>query len=62
MNTIALDSRIFEFETEEHASSYDQWFKSKVQEALNDQRAGVPHDQLMAEIDALIGRSCFAIG
>jgi hypothetical protein len=33
MNTATLDPRVSEFETEEQASSYDQWFRAKVQEA-----------------------------
>jgi len=54
MNTAVLDSRIFEFDTEEVASSYDRWFYGKVQEAIDDQRPGIPHDQVMAEMDAII--------
>ncbi|WP_435928561.1 type II toxin-antitoxin system RelB family antitoxin [Dryocola sp. BD613] len=45
---------VSEFESEEQASSYDRWFRDKVKTALDDPRDGVPHDQLMAEMDAII--------
>ena len=56
MNTAILDPKIFEFETEEKAISYDRWFCEKVQEAIDDARPGVPHDQVMAEMEALIAQ------
>lgn len=34
--------------------SYDTWFRAKVQEALDDPRPGVPHDEVMARMQALI--------
>lgn len=55
MNTATtLDPRVSEFETQEQADSYDQWFRAKVQEAIDDPRPGVPHDQVMARMDARI--------
>lgn len=33
---------------------YDQWFRAKVQEALDDPRPSIPHEQVMAEVRALI--------
>ena len=54
MNTAVLDPRISEFDTEEVAASYDRWFCAKVQEAIDDPRPGIPHDQVMAEVDAII--------
>lgn len=33
---------------------YDNWFRTKVQEALSDPRATTPHDQVMQEARALI--------
>jgi len=35
---------------------YDAWFRSKVQEALDDKRPSVPHRQVMDEAQALIDR------
>ncbi|MEX5595451.1 type II toxin-antitoxin system RelB family antitoxin [Pseudomonas orientalis] len=34
--------------------SYDQWFRARVQEALNDPRPGIPHERVMYEMNALI--------
>lgn len=52
--TTPLDPRVSEFETQEQADSYDRWFRAKVQEAIDDPRPGIPHDQVMARMDALI--------
>jgi len=43
-----------EFETEAQAASHDRWFRAKVQTSLDDPRPNVPHDQVMAEMRALI--------
>jgi DNA-damage-inducible protein J len=34
--------------------AYDAWFRSKVQEALDDKRPAAPHRQVMDEAQALI--------
>lgn len=36
--------------------AYDAWFRAKVQEALDDTRPPVPHQQVMDEAQALIDR------
>jgi hypothetical protein len=41
-------------DTEEQADSYDRWFRARVQAALDDTSPGVPHDEVMAEMQALI--------
>ncbi|MDQ0738746.1 antitoxin [Pseudomonas sp. W4I3] len=41
-------------DTEEQADSYDRWFRTKVQAALDDTSPGIPHDEVMAEMQALI--------
>ena len=33
---------------------YDAWFRAKVQEALDDPRPGIPHDEAMAEIRQML--------
>ena len=33
---------------------HDAWFRARVQEALDDPRPGIPHEQVMAEVRALI--------
>lgn len=43
-----------EFETEEQATAYDRWYRSKVKAALEDESPAIPHDQVMAEMDAII--------
>ena len=45
---------VSEFETEEQAASYDRWFRAKVQASLDDPRPSIPHDQVMADMRALI--------
>lgn len=52
-----LDPIISEFETEEQAASYDHWFRAKVQEAIDSKKPRIPHDQVMAEMDALISQA-----
>ena len=36
--------------------AYDEWFRAKVHEALDDTRPGVPHRQVMDEVQAMIDR------
>lgn len=43
-----------EFATTEQAQAYDQWFRAKVQASLDDPRPVISHNQLMAEMDAII--------
>ncbi|HFV9293994.1 TPA: stability determinant [Serratia fonticola] len=45
---------VSEFETQEQADSYDRWFRAKVQAAMDDPRPGIPHDEVMAEMEAII--------
>ncbi|OEC48257.1 MULTISPECIES: hypothetical protein [Pseudomonas] len=35
-------------------SSYEQWFRARVQGALDDPSPGVPHDEVMREMKAVI--------
>ena len=49
-----LSPIVSEFETQEQADSYDRWFRAKVHESLADSRPSIPHDEVMAEIEALI--------
>ncbi|MDR3480516.1 MAG: antitoxin [Burkholderiaceae bacterium] len=52
--TTALSPIVSEFDTVEQAESYDRWFRAKVQESLVDDSPLIPHDQVMAEIQAVI--------
>lgn len=49
-----LSPIVSEFETEEQAASYDRWFRAKVQASMADPRPAIPHDQVMARMDAII--------
>ncbi len=55
MNAV-LSPIVSEFETEEQATSYDRWFRSQVQEAIDDPRPSIPHDQVMAEMREIIAK------
>ena len=43
-----------EFATTEEAEAYDAWFRAQVEASLADSRPGIPHDQVMAELRAII--------
>jgi hypothetical protein len=47
---------IYEFETAEEEASYNEWLRKKVAASLADPRPPIPHDQVMAEANALIDR------
>lgn len=47
----ALDPIVSEFETQEQADSYDRWFRAKVQEALDDPRPCLPHDEVVRRME-----------
>ncbi|OEC35597.1 hypothetical protein SAMN05216600_106227 [Pseudomonas cuatrocienegasensis] len=52
--SVQLSPIVSEFETQEQADSHDRWFRRKVQASLDDSRPGVAHDQVMAEMEAII--------
>ena len=56
MNAV-LSPIVSEFETEEQATSYDRWFRAQVQASLDDPRPSIPHDKVMAEMDAIIAEA-----
>ncbi|MFK7702275.1 stability determinant [Pseudomonas caspiana] len=49
-----LSPIVSEFETQEQADSYDRWFREKVQRSLDNPGSVVPHDEVMAKMDAII--------
>jgi len=49
-----LDPIVSEFETSEDAEAYDAWFRAKVQASLDNPGPGIPHDEVMAEMQKLI--------
>jgi hypothetical protein len=48
---------VSEFETQEQADSYDRWFRARVQASLADPRPAIPHDEVMAEMEAIIAEA-----
>ncbi|MBS0502811.1 MAG: stability determinant [Proteobacteria bacterium] len=45
---------VSEFETPELAAAYEQWLRDKVAASLADPRPAIPHDQVIAEIRAIV--------
>lgn len=45
---------ISEFGSAEEEAAYNEWLKKKVAESLADPRPSIPHDEVVAEIDALL--------
>jgi hypothetical protein len=45
-----------EFDTPERAAAYDQWFRAKVQVALESTGPDVPHEEVMVGIREIIDR------
>jgi hypothetical protein len=43
---------VSEFETEEQESSYNLWFRAKVEEALRSKKPRLPHDTAIAKVQA----------
>lgn len=53
MNSV-LSPIVSEFETEEQESSYNHWFRAKVEEALLSKTPRLPHDAAMAKVQTLL--------
>lgn len=49
-----LDPIVSEFDTDEDAAAYDVWFRAQVQAALDSDEPRIPHQQVMAEVRAII--------
>jgi len=45
---------VSEFATEEERAAYEKWLKEKVAASLADGRPVIPHDEVMAEVQAII--------
>jgi len=52
-----LSPFVSEFETEAQKASHTTWLKAKILASLNDLRPNIPHDQVMAEMDAIIAEA-----
>ena len=42
------------------AAAYNQWLAAEIQEAIDDPRSSIPHDEVMARMDARIARHMVA--
>ncbi|MDR5830078.1 antitoxin [Caballeronia sp. LP006] len=49
-----LDPLIHEFDTVEEAEAYDKWFRAEIDASLEDARPSIPHDRVLADMEALI--------
>ncbi len=47
---------ISEFDTPEEAVAYEKWLSDKVAASLADERPSIPHDEVMAEMRAIVER------
>ena len=45
-----------EFATTEEAEAYDAWFRATVEARMASDKPGIPHDQVMARMQAIIDR------
>jgi hypothetical protein len=45
---------VSEFESAEAEAAYEAWFRKQVQEALAEDDPGTPHDEVMAEMRAIV--------
>ncbi|MHB8237363.1 MAG: type II toxin-antitoxin system RelB family antitoxin, partial [Acidithiobacillus ferrivorans] len=45
------------FETSDQEASYTAWLRTKVASSLADKRPSIPHDEVMAEMDAIIAEA-----
>lgn len=46
-----------EFTTSEDAAAHDAWFRAKVERAMASTAPRIPHDQVIAEMRAIIERA-----
>ncbi|UQS14248.1 antitoxin [Pseudomonas sp. HS6] len=49
-----ISTIVSDFESEEQAASYDRWFLAEVQASIDDPRPSISHEQVLAEISALM--------
>lgn len=45
---------VSEFASPEEAAAYEEWLRAKVEASLADPRPGIPHDEVMASVQAII--------
>lgn len=50
------DPIVSEFASSEDEAAYDAWFRAKVERAMASKGKGMPHDQVMARMQAIIDK------
>jgi hypothetical protein len=50
------DDKVSEFASAEHADAYTKWLRSEIQQRRNDGSVGIPHDQVMRRMDAVLSK------
>lgn len=53
MNTVLKlhdDPLVYEFSNKTDAADYDEWFRAKVNAALNSDKPAIPHDEVVARM------------
>lgn len=51
-----FDSRVSEFSSEADAEAYTLWLRAQIDQRLADNKQVIPHDQVMARMDALLDK------
>jgi Tfp pilus assembly protein PilF len=51
-----FDSRVSEFSSEAEAEAYTLWLRAQIEQRLADNKQVIPHDQVMARMDALLDK------
>lgn len=51
-----LSPIVSEFASTEEAAAHDAWVRAKVEARLADKAPGVPHDEVMARMQAILDR------
>lgn len=49
-----LDSKVSEFSSTQEAEAYTQWLQGEIAQRLSNNSLPIPHDQVMARMDALL--------
>jgi len=52
--SIPLSPSVSKFQAEEQEASHDQWFRAKVEQALQSEKPRLPHDAAMAKVQAML--------
>lgn len=50
------DERAKELRQAHEAAAYNKWLAAQIQEAIDDPRPSIPHEEVMAKMDARIAR------